>query len=63
MAARMKIIVFWDVVSQKLADVSEVFTASIIRAMSSNFNETTRGNITEVVHFQKLIKEIILNTK
>jgi hypothetical protein len=50
-------------VSQKLADVSEVFTASIIRAMSSNFNETTWGNITEEVHFQKLIKEFILNKK
>jgi hypothetical protein len=40
-AASVKMTVFWDVepvVSEKLTDVSEVFTASIIRAMSK-----TRG--------------------
>jgi hypothetical protein len=65
-AASMKAKAFWDIELCSLVevDVSEVLTASIIRAMmmkvvctsetSVYFNETTRPYITESCHLHKL---------
>jgi hypothetical protein len=33
---------FWDIVSQKQTDVSEVLTAAIIKAVALSFYHTTR---------------------
>jgi hypothetical protein len=61
----MKITVFWDVAPWEFADVSDVFAAFIIRALTNasetsvNFYQTTRRNNPEDSHLHTRRRENI----